>query len=439
MGGVETGVRPSKDAGRLLTRNLSVSRRSLMEREKSMRVLLVHNFYQIPGGEDSVVREELSILKRNGIDVEFFSVTNDDIKGGWRALTAGLQVVYNFRARRALFKKLADFLPDVVHIHNFFPLLSPSILDACRDAGVPSIITLHNFRILCPSALLYPDEALRERSLTHSCWWTVPRGVYRNSVAGTLAVSAMVEFHKRARTWSRKVDRFIALTECAKQKFTLGGLPAERIVVKPNSAARPPAFADIRREGGLFVGRLDDQKGIRVLLEAWKEIDYPLRIIGDGPLSELVERNASDRVSCLGRQPREVVQREMQAAKFLVLPSTGPEMFPGTVIEAFASHLPAICSDLPSIAEIVEPGVTGLTFPPGDASALRARVRWALANPSALDELGRRAHAIYEERYTPEVNFDRLIGIYRSLCRDRRLRAGDALEQESSAPVSNAF
>ena len=386
-----------------------------------MRVLLVHNFYQIPGGEDSVVREELSMLKNRGVDVELFSVDNDDIKGTRESIAAAFQVAYSLRGRRALAQKLAAFLPDVVHIHNFFPLLSPSILDACREAGVPSVITLHNFRILCPGALLYPDPALRERSLRHSCWWTVPRKVYRNSVAGTLAVAAMVEFHKRTGTWTRKVDRFIALTDWARAKFIEGGLPAVRIVVKPSCVARPPAFGGVRRHGGLFVGRLDEQKGVDVLLRAWKNIDYPLTIIGDGPLAGLVQQNASDHVVWLGRQPQDVVQKEMQAAKFLVLPSIGHEMFPMTIVEAFSSRLPVICSDLPSLGTVVTSGMTGMTFPPGDAAALAAQVRWAAANPSALDELGSRALATYEERYTREVNFDKLLGIYHSLCRDRHL------------------
>jgi glycosyltransferase involved in cell wall biosynthesis len=229
----------------------------------------------------------------------------------------------------------------------------------------------------------------------------------------------MIEFHKRTGTWTRKVGRFIALTEWAKRLFTEGGLPAERIVVKPNCVARPPAFSGLRRDGGLFVGRLDEQKGVDILLRAWKDIDYPLRIIGDGPLSDLVERNVSDRVVYLGRQSQAVVRREMQAAKFLVLPSTGHEMFPVTVLEAFSSHLPVIFSGLPSLGELVESGVTGLQFPPGDANTLAALVRWAVSNASALDELGRRAYSAYEERYTPEVNFNQLMGIYQSLRRDR--------------------
>ena len=398
-----------------------------------MRILLVHNFYQMAGGEDSIVRQELSLLERNGIDVELYSVSNDGIKGVMESVTTALGVVYNPWARRALSKKLADFRPDVVHIHNFFPRLSPSILDACRDAHVPVVLTLHNYRILCPSALLYPEEALRERSLDHSCWWTVPRRVYRNSFVGTLALSAMVEYHKRTLTWARKVDRFIALTNCAKQKFTQGGLPPERIVVKPNCAARPPVFVGLRREGALFVGRLDQQKGIPTLLKAWRNIDYPLKIIGEGPLTELVEKSGHERITYLGRQPYEVVQKEMQSAKFLLLPSTGYEMFPLTVVEAFSNRLPVICSDLPSLQEVVEPGVTGLTFPPGDATTLEARVRWAISNPSVLDAICRRAHAAYEESYTPEVNFRRLLEIYGSLRRGARPSDGRRRNHITSA------
>ena len=285
---------------------------------------------------------------------------------------------------------------------------------------MPSVITLHNFRIICPGALLHPDEKLRERSLQHSCWWTVPKRVYRNSAIATLALAAMVEFHKLNGTWTRKVDHFIALTDWAKRKFTEGGLPAERITVKPSAVARPPALDGLPRKAGLFVGRLDEQKGVGTILRAWKDIDYPLRIIGDGPLSQLVERSASDRITYLGRQPREVVQKEMQAATFLLLPSVGHEMFPMTVVEAFSSHLPVICSGLPSLAGLIKSGVTALTFPPGDANALGAQVRWAISNPSALEELGRRAHSIYEELYAPEANFNQLMGLYRSLVRGRR-------------------
>ncbi|MEA2737176.1 MAG: hypothetical protein QOH05_483 [Acetobacteraceae bacterium] len=378
-----------------------------------MRVLLVHNFYQIAGGEDSMFRAEQAVLKQHGIDVSLFTVTNDSIKGPVSQVMAGLQVIYNPLARRALARKLAELAPDVVHVHNFFPQLSPAIFDACRDARIPSVLTLHNFRILCPTAFLGADDSDRERSLRQSCWWTVPRKVYRNSAAATLAVAGMVEFHKWAGTWLHKVDQFIALTDWAKQIFTQGGLPAGRISVKPNWVTRPaPLSADNEQKGALFVGRLDEQKGVRVLLQAWQGLDYPLTIIGDGPLADLVKQSASPQITFLGRQPRERVQQEMQRARFLVLPSVGYEMFPLTVLEAFANHLPVLCSDLPSLGGLIEHGVTGLKFPPNDAAALSDRVRQAVAEPAMLHSMGRRAERLYDTCYTPEANVRQLMEIY---------------------------
>lgn len=385
-----------------------------------MRVLIVHNFYQHAGGEDSIVLGELATLEQRGVDVELFSVDNHEISGACRTLRTAAETIYSFSARQALRNKIREFSPDVVHIHNFFPLLSPSVLDACRDCGVPSVMTLHSFRILMPGGVLYPDAHGRERNLRDSCFWSVPKRVYRNSAAATLVAASMVEFHKWTGTWSRKVDCFIALTDWAKQKFIEGGLPAEKIVVKPNFTAGPEISEGVEREGALFVGLLNAQKGIEVALQAWSTVDYPLRIIGDGPLAEFVERSANGRVVCLGRQPREVVQREMQAAKFLLLPSMGNEMFPVTLLEAYSNRLPVICSDLPCLEALLEPGVTGMKFASGDPAALRAQVLWAISNPSALDEMGNRARAAYEERYTPRSNFDQLIQIYESLCRARR-------------------
>jgi len=375
-----------------------------------MRVLLAHNFYKISGGEDIVVRDELANLKQNGIDARFFSVDNDHINGFLEKATSAVNVVYNLRSRRTFRKILDDVRPDVVHIHNFFPTLSPSIFDACRAARVPAVMTLHNFRLLSPGGLLYPDHA--DHDLKGPCWWTVPKKVYRNSAIGTLAVAAMIEFHKKAGTWFKKVDRFIALSTWAKAMFVAGGLPADRIVVKPNFVA-PPEASDIgMRRGALFVGRLDEQKGIHVLLRAWEGTDYPLTIIGDGPLANLVQESAQNGIIYRGRQPRDVVQQEMRRAKFLVLPSLGSEMLPVTVLEAFANRLPVICSDLPALSDLVKTGVTGLTFASGDAAALSRQAQWAASNDRLMGEMARRAASDYETRYTPEAHFARIMEIY---------------------------
>lgn len=360
-----------------------------------------------------MVRDEMAMLSAHGVEVALFAVDNKDIRGLAGALTTALVVIYNPWARRALARRLAEFRPDVVHIHNFFPRLSPSILDACRDADVPSVLTLHNYRILFPSGLM--PEARTERLGRGAARRALAEGSYRGSPLATLPVKAMIRFHQRAGTWRRKVGRFIALTEWAKARFVEGGVPAERIAVKPNWVARPVVLPGAHREGALFVGRLDMQKGVDVLLRAWREIEYPLRIIGEGPLRDFVLAQRNDHVTYLGAQPRDVVQREMQAARFLILPSSGNEMFPVTLLEAFANSLPVICSDLPSVSGLIDADRTGLAFVARDAGSLAAKVRMAIAAPAALEQMGRNAHQVYEARYTPEANFRQLTAIYRAV------------------------
>lgn len=285
-------------------------------------------------------------------------------------------------------------------------------------------MTLHNYRILCPTCFLYHDETVRERSLEHDCWWTVPKRVYHNSFFGTLALALMVEWHKRTGTWRRKVDRFIALTDFARQKFVRGGLPADRIVVKPNGMrfATPPATkAAGPRAGALFVGRLSEEKGVEVLIEAWKTVDSPLRIAGDGPLAEWIERHAPDHVQRLGRRTRQQIGEEMSKASFLVVASVWYEMFATVVIEAFASGLPVILSDIGGMTQMVEEGSTGLHFRVGDAADLAAKAKWATEHPRELEAMGLAARREYERLYTPETNYANLMAIYRDVLAERGL------------------
>jgi glycosyltransferase involved in cell wall biosynthesis len=400
-----------------------------------MRILLVHNYYKSFGGEDAVFNEEASLLEDRGITIRRFSASSTEINSSLGRLSAGLGLIYNPAARRRLRKAISDFSPEIVHVHNFFPLLSPSIFDACREANVASVLTLHNFRILCPGALLYADEVLRERSLQNSCWWTVQKRVYRNSWIATLALAGMVEYHKRVRTWATKVDRFVALSEWSRNKFVSGGLPPDRISVKPNAVSYCTVPTQSSRQGALFVGRLDEQKGLKILLEAWQHLSVPLRIIGEGPLSEHVKESSSPHITYLGRQTREIVEHEMLRAKFLVFPSIGHEMCPLTIIEAFARHLPVICSDLPSIRVLVKAGQTGLTFRPADPGSLRRVVQLADMDAEGLKRIADRAYTAYEKRYSPDANFSQLMRIYAAaMQRKRLLRPTTDLHQSTLMP-----
>ncbi|MCZ6862804.1 MAG: glycosyltransferase, partial [Alphaproteobacteria bacterium] len=287
-----------------------------------MRILQIHNAYQQAGGEDAVVANEGALLSANGHDVRLWSVDNAAITGPWAKVRTAWQVPYSHAARRRLGRVIADFGPDVAHVHNFFPLLTPSVYDACRDAGVPVVQTLHNYRTVCAGALLLRNGRPCEDCIGGSPYQGALHGCYRGSRLGSLAVAHMIARHRRQGTWRTKVGRFIALTEFAKAKFVEAGFPAEKIAVKPNFVEdRGPQEAETARHGALFVGRLSPEKGIGTVLTAWRDLDVPLRIGGDGPLMSMAQSTASRNVVPLGNLLPEAVNQEMARAAFLVMPS----------------------------------------------------------------------------------------------------------------------
>ena len=231
----------------------------------------------------------------------------------------------------------------------------------------------------------------------------------------SLVPARMVRINRRRGTWRGKVTRYIALTRFAKEKFIEGGLPADRIAVKPNFVADPVTKREtgaVRREGALFVGRLSAEKGIGTLLRAWRDLAVPLRIIGDGPLAARVERDDNRAVKGLGRKAQPEVIKEMRRAAFLIMPSQWYEAFPGVIGEAFATALPIIASRLGAMSELIDDGVTGLHFQPGDPADLAAKVRWAVEYPLDMHRMGDNARRIYEDHYTPDRNYRQLMAIY---------------------------
>lgn len=307
--------------------------------------------------------------------------------------------------------------PDLVHVHNFFPTASPSIYSAARSQGAAVVQTLHNYRLLCPNALFFRDGHVCEDCLGKFVPWPgVRHGCYRDSRAATAVTAAMLTVHRARRTWLKEVDMFIALTEFSRQKFIEGGLPAERIAVKPNFIDRP-AQPQRRDDGAfLFVGRLVDYKGVALLPQAWAMLTAPppLLIAGDGPLRQSLTASTASlpAISLLGAIEATEVEDRMRGARALVLPSLLYENFPMTIVEAFAAGLPVIASNLGAMAEIVEDGRTGLLFAPGDAAALAARVRWAVEHPHEMAQMGINARTEYEAKYTAEINYRQLMEIY---------------------------
>ncbi|MFZ5576454.1 MAG: glycosyltransferase family 4 protein [Pseudomonadota bacterium] len=373
------------------------------------RVLVVHNAYQHRGGEDTVVEAEIALLRIHGHEVETYFRSNDDVRG-MSAPALARQTVWSSRTVSELEALLQRFRPSVIHVHNTFPLVSPSLYWAAARAGIPVVQTLHNFRLLCLNALFLREGKVCEDCMGRLPWRGVARACYRGSRAASAALASMLTLHRVLGTYQSKVARYIALNEFCRAKFIEGGLPAGRVVVKPNFVDFP-APEPGPRAGLLFVGRLSAEKGIATLAAAMATLTgASLRVAGDGPEATLLDGVPG--VLRLGSLPGDAVRAEMARATALVVPSIWYENFPRTIVEAFACGLPVIASRLGALADIVTDGETGLLFEPGDPRDLAAKLAWAQANPERMAEMGRRARAQYEAEFSVEVNYRRLIAIY---------------------------
>jgi glycosyltransferase involved in cell wall biosynthesis len=368
---------------------------------------------------------ERELLRSQGHEVKFYGVSNDTIKGILKKIQAAWQASYSISSRVRIAKEISSFKPDIVHVHNFFPLLTPSIYDACQDAGVPVVQTLHNFRMICPGALMLRNSMICEECLSGNVYRAAVYRCYRRSFFGSLAACRMVEYHRRHNTWREKVDGFIAPTDFARDKFIKAGFSADKITVKPNFLNYEPPPG--KGEGGyaLFVGRLSHEKGIKILFEAWKLLSgkMPLKIAGDGPLAGWVKRETKKMpsVELLGYRQRPEVVALMQDASVLIFPSICYEGFGMSIIEAYSVGLPVIAGDLGSMSLLVAHGRTGLHFRPGDAQDLAAHVQWALAHPTELARMRREARLEFEMKYTAKINYGLLMDIYERSIAAKRL------------------
>lgn len=381
-----------------------------------LRILVAHNRYRRAGGEDAVFANEVTLLRSAGQVVETLEVANDGIAGAIGKVSTALGAVHNVRGRGLVVDAIRRFRPDVLHVHNFFPRISPSLFDACRQEGVPVVWTLHNYRVACANGLLYRDGKPCEDCLGKAPVPALVHRCYRGSLAGSAAIAAMIGWHRWRGTWRTKVTRFIALSEFGRDIAIRAGLPADKVAIKPNfvSAPAPQGSVPAERKGALFVGRLSAEKGVRTMIAAWKELpDIPLTVIGDGPEREMLERLAPANVSFEGHRPRDVVSRAMAGSRALVLPSEWYENFPMALVEAMAVGTPVIASRIGTLKTLVKDGCNGLHFAPGDAADLARTVRSAFADPSLLETFGQAAREEWQARMSPEGNLEHLLAIYR--------------------------
>jgi glycosyltransferase involved in cell wall biosynthesis len=384
----------------------------------TLSVLCVHNRYIQPGGEDQVFESESRLLAENGVRVQKVEEQTTYPSGLVRKIEAAVDCVWSRSWHQEFKSILRSAKPDVVHVHNFFSVISPSVYYACREEGVPVVQTLHNYRLACPAASFYRDGKICEECLDHGPFHAVKYGCYRESKLGTATLAAMIAVHRRKNTWTEMVDCYVALTEFSRQKMIQAGLPADKIVVKPNFVLPDPGPRLTDGDYALFVGRLVDLKGVGILIQAWSKLPptIPLVIAGDGPFRPEMEKLISDlkltNVDYRGRLSRQDTLATMKRARFLMFPSEWYEGFPVTIAESFACGVPVICSRLGSMQEIVADGRTGLHFTAGDAADMAEKVQWAWSNRGEMSAMGLAARAEFESKYNAERNFGMLTEIY---------------------------
>jgi glycosyltransferase involved in cell wall biosynthesis len=386
-----------------------------------MRILIVHNYYQRPGGEDRVFESEAALLETHGHVVLRYCAHNDTVSKSGRLQLSG-RTIWSRSAYKAIRSICRNERPNVVHFHNTLPLISPSAYYAAKAEGVAVVQTLHNYRLACPVATFFRDGKVCEECLgKRFAWPGIAHGCYRESRSASAVVATMVGLHHVLGTWTSMVDRYIALTKFARAKFVTLGIPENKLALKPNFVHPDPGVGTHTGGYALFVGRLAPGKGIETLLRAWRALESPppLKVIGSGPLDHLLERPPPG-VEWLGQQSKDEVSRMMQDAAFLIFPSECFETFGLSVIEAYSTGLPVIVSAVGAAAELVRDGSTGLLYDSGNAEALAKAVKWALAHPAEMKRMQTRARREFDEHYTPSLNHELLIEIYRSCSPDSR-------------------
>lgn len=387
-----------------------------------MKIIVVHNFYQQPGGEDEVFYSESELLEKHGHEVVEFIENNSAIRN-MNPFSVLLDTFWSVSSGSKMSKLLSDFKPDLVHFHNTFPLISPSAINACAKRRVPVVVSLHNPRLVCPAATLCRNGWSCEECLKKLFPWpAIFHKCYRNSYLQSSVVAAMLIFHRLIKTWQKQVSIYLVATEFYRKKFIDAGLPADKIVVKPYFVEDRGGKENKEGDYVLFIGRLSPEKGILTLLKAWQSLNgIPLKIRGEGILLDQVIRiieghELGSTIEILKRLNKEQLYSLIKRARFLIIPSEGfYETFGLVILEAFSCGIPVIASRIGVMTEIVQDGKNGLHFNAGDENDLAQKIRFLWENSSQSERMGKEARKSYEEKYSSDRNYDLLKGVYDSL------------------------
>lgn len=385
---------------------------------KSVKILIIHNHYVYPGGEDEVVKAEKNMLEKFGHEVLLYEASNSQING--RTLLGKLsfifkEVCWSRKSYDAIIELIRKERPDIAHFHNTFLSITPSAYDACYDSGIPIVQTLHNYRFLCPIGVFYREGRLCEECLRKGRVAAVLNKCWRNSYVHSLILVRILRHMKRKKVFSKMINSYIALSPFSRKKFVDSGFDKKKIFIKPNFVDFDSRPIQANGKYGLFIGALRDYKGIKTLLKAWKnlETNFPLKVLGTGPLeNELKVYARKEKVEFLGTKPLSEIFLLIKASLFLVAPSECYETFSRVTMEAFACGVPVIAANHGALKDLVEHGKTGLLFKRADSSDLTEKINLLIQDPSLAKALGGNARKVYQDKYTELKNYDRLMEIY---------------------------
>lgn len=392
-----------------------------------MRILIVHNRYKIRAGEDSVFFKEVKLLREHGHQVLTWIVDNRELDASnpLQKLKLAINTTWSWSAHHTMKEKIREYSPEIVHVHNFMPLLSPSIFYACQSMGIPVIQTLHNYRLGCPLSYYSREgkicELCRERSLLES----IRLKCYHNSRLETASIAIMLQVHRWLQTWKRVVDGFIVLSEFQYYKMKELGIPEEKMYLKPNFVERKEVTTQNHEFGSyyLYVGRLTEEKGIHLLLESFQlsESKYPLIVVGDGELKEVVISAAQDNpmIRYEGTQTPQQVKQWMGSAIALLFPSLWYECLPMTILEAYCCSLPVISTDVGVMLNMVQPHKTGLIISPPLSTAMAEAISWIEANAQNWVTLKYNLLKEFNQIYFADSNYKQIINIYQTIIKEK--------------------
>jgi len=389
-----------------------------------MKILLVHNFYQQQGGEDRVFQAEGSLLEEHGHHVIRHTIHNDQVRD-LNKIQLARAIIWNKTVYQDIQELIRQERPHIAHFHNIFPLISPAAYYAVQAEGIPVLQTLHNYRYLCPNGILFRDGQVCEECVgKYVPWPGILHGCYRQNRVATAGVAAMLSFHRSLGTWDKKVNGYIALTEFTRQKFIEARvIRKEKIFVKHNYVHSDPGIGTGQGNFALFVGRLSPEKGLGILLEAWKNLRNPLRlkVVGAGPLlRELVQENKNEEsIEFLGSLPEHDVLALMKEALVLIFPTLCFENLPLVILEAFATGLPVVGSDMGNTKILIRDRELGLLFRPNDPKDLSTKIDWLMENPAEIRQMRTNVRKEYELKYTSEKNYRVLLEIYNRLMENK--------------------